>query len=220
MKYRAVVFDFDYTLGDSTEGIVLSANYGLENLGYAPAGRDKIRRTIGLPLADTYTALTGKEDPEEQKAFTAFFKEKADQVMTENTSLYALVPGLLARLKDMGVKTGIVTTKYHYRIEQIFKKYHIEHLMDQIIGSDDVKSPKPDPEGIRILLHTWGIKKEEMLYVGDSLVDAGTAKAATVPFIAMTSGTTTPAMFHEFGYGTVVSGLEMLIEQVTAESEV
>lgn len=220
MKYKAVVFDFDYTLGDSTEGIVLSANYGLENMGHAPADYDKIRRTIGLPLSDTYTALTGKEDPEGQKAFTAFFKEKADQVMTENTSLYERVPELLSQLKDMGIKTGIVTTKYHYRIEQIFKKYHIEYLLDQIVGSDDVKVPKPDPEGIHILLKTWGIKEKEMLYVGDSLVDAGTARAASVPFAAVTSGTTTSAMFYEFGYGTVVSGFEMLMEKVLEESEI
>lgn len=33
MNYQAFIFDFDYTLGDSTKGIVLSANDGLERLG-------------------------------------------------------------------------------------------------------------------------------------------------------------------------------------------
>ena len=31
---KAIIFDFDYTLGDSTNGIVLSVNYALEKLGF------------------------------------------------------------------------------------------------------------------------------------------------------------------------------------------
>ncbi len=34
MQYKAVIFDFDYTLGDSTDGIVLSSNYALEKMGF------------------------------------------------------------------------------------------------------------------------------------------------------------------------------------------
>ena len=37
---KAIIFDFDYTLGDSTEGIVASVNYALEKLGYAAAERE------------------------------------------------------------------------------------------------------------------------------------------------------------------------------------
>ena len=37
MRYKGLIFDFDYTLGDSTEGIVASVNYALEKLGYAAA---------------------------------------------------------------------------------------------------------------------------------------------------------------------------------------
>ena len=33
--FKAIIFDFDYTLGDSTKGIVLSINYALERLGHA-----------------------------------------------------------------------------------------------------------------------------------------------------------------------------------------
>lgn len=32
--YKAVIFDFDYTLGDSTNEIVLSINHALEKLGF------------------------------------------------------------------------------------------------------------------------------------------------------------------------------------------
>ncbi len=41
---KAIIFDFDYTLGDSTNGIALSINYALQELGYAASDIDDIKR--------------------------------------------------------------------------------------------------------------------------------------------------------------------------------
>ena len=46
--YKAVVFDFDYTLGDSTSGIVMSANYALEKLGYPRQETEAIRNAFQM----------------------------------------------------------------------------------------------------------------------------------------------------------------------------
>ena len=54
---KAIIFDFDYTLGDSTNGIALSINYALEKLGYALPPIEDIKKTIGLSLTETYFAL-------------------------------------------------------------------------------------------------------------------------------------------------------------------
>ena len=51
---KAVIFDFDYTLGDSSNGIALSINYALERLGYEAQKMDAIRKTIGLSLKETF----------------------------------------------------------------------------------------------------------------------------------------------------------------------
>ena len=50
MKYKAVIFDFDYTLGDCTEGIAASVNHGLKKMGYEAGELEDIRKTIGLSL--------------------------------------------------------------------------------------------------------------------------------------------------------------------------
>lgn len=92
---KAIVFDFDYTLGDSTKGIVLSVNYALEQLGYQSKDEAEIRKTVGLSLKDTFLQLesAGREDEAEQ--FSVFFKKKADEVMVSNTELYADVIEIL-----------------------------------------------------------------------------------------------------------------------------
>ena len=190
MKYRAVLFDFDYTLGDTTEGIVLSANAALKRMGLQEQPEEVIRRTIGLSLRDTYRALTGDGNPEAAESFAAFFRERADQVMAESAVLYPFVPHLLQTLRAQGIRTGIVTTKFRYRILQILGKYGLTDSVDCIVGAEDVKEEKPAPDGILTAIKKLGVKKEETLYVGDSAVDAAAAGRADVDFAGVLSGTT------------------------------
>lgn len=111
MQYKAVIFDFDYTLGDSTNGIILSANYALEKMGYKQAERERIRKTIGLSLPETYVALTGDKKPEKGEEFRSYFVEKADEIMTDNSELYPDAKKVLDFLKQNGIKVAVVTTK-------------------------------------------------------------------------------------------------------------
>ena len=195
---KAVIFDFDYTLGDSTNGIALSINYALENLGYVSQKLSDIRKTIGLSLRETYFTLTENDDLEEAEQFAKLFKEKADEVMVSNTELYSGVKDVLTRLRERDIKTAIVTSKFHYRIEQILTKFNANDLIDIIVGAEDVKASKPNPEGLHWTLEHLGLKKEEVLYVGDSHVDAKTAENANVGFAAVLTGTTTREEFSEY----------------------
>lgn len=54
---KAILFDFDYTLGDSTKGIISSVNFALNKLGYQKRDEETIRKTIGLSLRDTFFEL-------------------------------------------------------------------------------------------------------------------------------------------------------------------
>lgn len=187
---KAIIFDFDYTLGDSTNGIVLSVNYALVKLGFGTKNTEEIRKTIGLSLRETFSALTGSSNEEDAEKFSKYFKEKADSVMVENTKLYDDVKEVLQSLKDGGYKIGIVTTKFHYRMEQILNRFNAEDLVDLIVGAEDVKVEKPDPEGLLWTIDRLQLEKEEVLYVGDSLVDAETAENAQVNFAGVLTGTT------------------------------
>lgn len=198
MQYKAVIFDFDYTLGDSTNGIIASANYALEKMGYKKAEREAIRKTIGLSLPETYVALTGDKKPEKGEEFRSYFVEKADEIMTDNSELYPDAKKVLEFLKQNGIKVAVVTTKFDYRIEGILEKCHAKEYVEMIVGGNNVANPKPDPEGVLKVLKEWNLDKSEVLYVGDSLVDAKTAEHAGVPFAGVTTGTTTIEDFRDY----------------------
>lgn len=210
MQYKAVIFDFDYTLGDSTEGIILSANYALEKMGNEPAEREEIRKTIGLSLPETYAALTGDRKPEKGEEFRSYFVEKADEIMTGSSDLYPDAREILEYLKQEGVKVAVVTTKFDYRIEGILEKCHAQEYVEMIVGGNNVANPKPDPEGTLLVLQKWNLAKGEVLYVGDSLVDAKTAKSAGVLFAGVTTGTTTAEDFKEYDCVGVFENLSEL----------
>lgn len=109
--------------------------------------------------------------------------------MTAGTKLYQPVKKVFADLREQGCKVGIVTTKYALQNSiQILDKFGISSAVDIIVGAEDVKIEKPDPEGLLIAAGYFGVGKEHVLYVGDSTVDAKTAENAKIDFCRCANG--------------------------------
>jgi len=213
MKYNTIIFDFDYTLADATDGIVSSFNHAFSELDLAGGDMDSIKRTIGLSLDEAFVQLTENKDRALINRFKIFFKEKADEVMSKNTVLFDDTISTLQRLKRGGCNTGIVTTKYHYRIAETLNIHGISDLVDIIVGGEDVKVPKPSPEGLLLAIDSLNAQLNDVLYVGDSLVDAKTALAANVDFAAVTTGTTDEKEFSQYPCIMILKSLSELFSQ-------
>ncbi len=183
-----MLFDFDYTLGDSSAGIVACVNHALARLGRPEAPADAIRRTIGLTLEEIFTRLTGEAPAPPD--FRALFVARADRVMLDATVLYPEVPEVVASLRRDGLLLGVVTTKYARRVEAILDRAGLRSELSAIVGSDGVAAAKPDPAGLLAALAALAVAPDEALFVGDSVVDGEAARRAGVPFVAVLSGPT------------------------------
>lgn len=212
IKYKAVFFDFDYTLADSSKAVIECINYALQKMGYPESSPESICRTIGLTLAEAFKILSGDTSDSNADLFRQYFKERADLVMCDRTVMYSTVECVLKKLKKADVKTGIVSTKYRYRIEDILKRDKLLQYFDVIVGGEDVAAHKPDPEGLLKSISMVGCQKEEVLFVGDSTVDARTAKNAGVDFVAVLTGTTGANEFSEYNPGAVIEDLSGLLD--------
>lgn len=190
-----VIFDFDYTLADSSPGIIESVNYAMSQLGLPASTPEAIRRTIGLSLTETLKALASPEHGHLEEAFEAHFIVRADEVMTDATRLFGFVPDTVRALSERGFNLGIVSSKYRRRIESVLDRESLRDLFSIIIGGEDVAAFKPDPAGLISATERLSSTPANVLYVGDSLTDAETARRASVPFIAVLSGVTER---HEF----------------------
>ena len=197
-RIRSVIFDFDYTLADSSEGVIECANYALLRLGLPTASDDAIRRTIGLSLPRTLTALAGDEHSALGDEFMRIFLERAVEVMSEASLVYEFVPSLLDALSNRGIKVGIVSSGRRRRISATLHRYGLDGRFEVIVGSEDVEELKPDPTGLLRAAAKLDTPKEHCLYVGDSVTDAETARRAGVRFVAALSGVTERDAFAEY----------------------
>ena len=194
-QYRAICFDFDYTLGDSTDSIVAGFQYGFAKLGHPIPDRETVRGTIGYLLEDAYTLLTGDEDGDRRAQFRAYFLEVAKPRQREETTLFPGAETLLRGLHDRGVRLGIVSTKTGETIQYIMERCGLADTLEFVIGSYDVTRHKPHPEGILKALERMGVPKEDFLYCGDTVLDAQAAQRAGVDFAAVLNGTTPAEAF-------------------------
>ena len=118
--------------------------------------------------------------------------------MIEKTRLFPGTAELLTAIKEAGVTVAIVSTKTGSIIGRIFEHHGLGHLPSLIIGGEHVTRPKPDPQGLLSALEQLGLKPEEVLFCGDTVIDAKTAQAAGTDFCAVLNGTTPAEEFAEY----------------------
>lgn len=212
MKYQAYLFDFDYTLANSEKGIVNCFQYVLQKYQYQGIFNEDIKRTIGMTLKNAFQQLTKVKEENILEEYILVYRKKADEIMTKNTTIFPNVSELLKTLSKNEKKVVVVSTKGKERIEEFFKSVQLEQYIDFIIGGEDVKKAKPDPEGIFCVMEKFGLKKTEILYAGDSVIDAKTAQAAGVDFVGITSGVTTKIELEEFPHIAILKDIKEILE--------
>ena len=185
---EAVIFDFDFTLADSSKAIVECVGCALGQLGFEIPQSERIVHTIGLSLPETFRRLTGTNDSDTELRFVQCYFQRAEQIMDAATVIYDCVPTVLDALRCANLRTAIVSTKLNYRISSILKRNRLDHLFDAIVGAEDVSNTKPDPEGLLLALKKLGVNSAAALYVGDHIIDAEAARRAGVVFVAVLSG--------------------------------
>ena len=209
-KYNVYLFDFDYTIANAEASILNCYRTVILRHGYADVEDELIKRGIGRGVADIFKTLTGETDAGLLEQYRSEFIAEADLSMADNTFLYPHVIPTLRKIKQLGAKTGIVSNKISRRIRQTLEYYDIGDLIDIVIGSEDMSELKPSPAGIFTALEKLGAGPDDVMYIGDSLIDAETAGNAKVAFTAVTTGATAAEEFDSFTKTAVIRNLSEL----------
>jgi beta-phosphoglucomutase-like phosphatase (HAD superfamily) len=91
---------------------------------------------------------------------------------------YPGVVAMVRAIRNAGLRTGLVTSKNKPGAERGLRLVGLDQDMELIIGADDVVNPKPHPEPIEEALRRLGQPAAEALYVGDSVHDMESGRAA------------------------------------------
>lgn len=208
---RAVFFDFDFTLADSSSGVVVCMNHALARLGLPPAPEDAIRRTIGLDLITVLGVLAGGEWKPRGEEFLGHFTRKADEVMVASTVFLPGAARVLGTLHGAGYRLGVVSTKYRRRVEEALERDELLGFVDVVVGSDDVPRPKPAPDGLLRAAGALGVATDDCVFVGDSEVDARAARDAEMDFVVVLTGTTPAEQFARYAPRAVFAGVGEIV---------
>ena len=207
---RAVLFDFDLTLADSTHAIVECFSHAFERMQLPRPLPADVAKTIGVPLPQAFVMLTGDSTPHTAQLFVKRFIERADEVMTNLTTMLPHTVATVNELRARGIRTAIVSTKFRYRIVEILERRQLKDAFDVVIGGEDVSEHKPHPEGLTLALQRLEVEPPEAVYVGDHPVDAQAAAGAKLDFIAVLTGVAVREDFADFAVPHFLDSLEML----------
>ncbi|ALC84509.1 pyrophosphatase [Bacillus sp. FJAT-22090] len=165
--YKALLFDFDGTLLNTNELIIETFLHVLGDKFPGKYNRESVLPFLGPPLAETFNTI----DPNLTKALIEAYRSWNIQMHDQMAVPFDGVVDTLYKLKDEGYKLAVVSTKRRVMIDKGIKLMQCENLFDTIVGIDDVKQPKPDPEPIELALKKLNVKKEDALMIGDNLHD-------------------------------------------------
>jgi phosphoglycolate phosphatase len=190
MPLSLVVFDLDGTLVDSAGDLAAAVNAMLADFGCQPLSVPEVRRMIGDGVAMLVTrALAAREcrqaDP---AAASRIFMRHYESRATALTTAFPGVAEALRALRDEGMALAVCTNKPQRISAEILGSLGLAAYFSRVIGGDSLPFRKPDPRVLLTLLDSFDATPEASLLVGDSEVDAATARSAGVPFVLMKHG--------------------------------
>lgn len=180
MNYKGVIFDLDGTLVNSLTDLANSVNtvlteyklptYDIESYKYRVG--NGIRKLVERSLPE------GKQDLLEPAL--ARFKEIYAKHNLDHTAPYDGIVDLLKALQQQNIKIGVCTNKHDEAAKEIIRIIFGDNIFDEIIGDKQGLKRKPDPGKVLMIAKHWGLKPEEIAYLGDSDVDMQTAQNANM----------------------------------------
>ena len=207
---KAILFDLDGTLIDSSEGITRSAQYALAHYGIDEPDLKKIYFFIGPPLMNTFMNHYGFSKEKAVEA-VAVYRERYQDTGIFECSLYPGVKECIEELKKRGYMIGMASSKPEASCKRILEHFGILELFDDVVGATFDGKIDTKEEVLNEVMRRWSdIPREEMCLIGDTMFDIEGANQVGVPSIAVSFGFGNVDEMLKAGAKTVVDDLRKL----------
>ncbi len=189
--YKACIFDLDGTLANTLPTLVHFVNRALFECGYDTLESDCIRMLVGSGadklMRDSLTASKGGYTEDEVVALRKAYDNGYDNAPMYLTEAYDGMAETVLKLKEHGLKLGVLSNKPHYLTAQVVQALFPD-LFDVCYGQRAEIARKPSPDGALLIAEELGVRPEECLYLGDTGVDMKTGHAAGMTTVGVLWG--------------------------------
>ncbi len=200
LTIKAVIFDFDGTLAvlnidfpvmrERVFGLM--SDYGIQE--------EAIQEKYVLEIIDEVYEVLRRKSPARAKKF---YKESHDvlhEIEMRAAGKGTLIPKVvetLKRLRENGVKVGIVTRNCDEAVRKIFPE--VNDFCDVFVSRNSVKRVKPHPDHLTHVMKRLNISGGEGMMVGDHMIDIQAGKRVGMKTIGVLTGRTKRQDFEKAG---------------------
>jgi phosphoglycolate phosphatase len=205
--FDVVAFDLDGTLADTAPDLAAALNHILARLGRPPVDPESVRRLVGHGAKALLRKALGDDRAGIERALPLYLAFYADHICV-GTRPYPAVEQAMDALAARGVKLAICTNKPERLTHLLIEALGWTGRFAAIVGADTLPVRKPDPLPLREAIARAGGGKAA--FVGDSIVDAETARAGGIRFVAVSFGFSDRPV-EALGADSVIHGYDELI---------
>ncbi|MFW9768378.1 MAG: HAD family hydrolase [Candidatus Thorarchaeota archaeon] len=217
---KALVFDMDGTITvlklpleamrQDTKNFYIAKGYPLD--GFEEC--DGISSSTGK--AREYFLSNGVSEDEWQQ-----MESEIDVILSQHEGFAAAnaVPikgalEIVQKVRDAGMKTAILTNNGRPALDKIIEQLPLNEYFDLIFTRHETPKPKPFPDGLLSVASELGVEKNEVVYIGDALIDGTAASRAGIEFWGVETGETSAEILYEAGASRVFSSLSEVLDAI------
>lgn len=186
---KLVIFDIDGTLVDSDAALARTVQKVFAQYKLKPPEEELALRFVGN-VEEKWIEILSKETGQQEKTNEIGFEEMGAAFRKAYIGFYFPVlakessgaTDALKKLREKGIKTALATNGRHAFAQKVLAQFNWHECFDATLSADEVASPKPAPDQLNELMARFNCNANETLFVGDTQIDAETAKNAGTHF--------------------------------------
>ncbi len=185
--YKGLIFDLDGTLINSMPWhvqawITAGREHGFEidpDIIYQLGGMSS--RDIVLHFRDEGNPVGDVDEFVQRKI--ALYRANIDKV-----TLFEPIVQILRQAKARGQKCAVGTGTQRFNVDDILRIHQLDHLVDAVVSSDDVKRAKPNPDTFLKAAELMGLAPSDCLVFDDGPVGLKAAAAGNMDCVEVSNG--------------------------------
>lgn len=209
IKKKLFIFDLDGTLADAYRAIERSLNFTRSRIGLSKVSYKEAKQKVGRGdriFMETFFP------PDTIKKALRIYRRHHKQSLKIHSRLRPYAKQMLVQLKRRKKLTAIASNRPKFFTNLILRTLGIRKYFDMVLCADEIKSNKPNPKILNVLIKKFEVKKHEAVFVGDMDIDLETAKRAGVDVVFMKGGSSHLSATGKYKNAKIISSLKQILK--------